>query len=254
MITLLGAGNVATHLGLALKQQGYTISQVYSRTYDSAVQLAERLDAEPVDRLGDIKDGAVVYLCALSDDALESVLSGLTLSDPFLVHTSGSIPLSALSAYSSRYGVLYPLQTFSKTRPVDVASVPFFIEASNDTTLEYLTGLASRLSRTVHTLNSDDRAALHLAAVFACNFVNHLYTLSFDILKQRDIPFHYLLPLIDETALKVHALSPADAQTGPAVRNDTNIITKQLQRLSDPVQASVYRCLTDSIINSTKQH
>ena len=136
---------------------------------------------------------------------------------------------------------------------MDLSIVPFFVEASDRDTLEQLMGLASGLSSSVHQLSSDDRAELHVAAVFACNFVNHLYTLAGDILQRRDLPFDYLLPLIDETASKVHELKPEEAQTGPAVRYDTSIIGKHLDRLViDPGQATVYRCLTDSIFNRIK--
>lgn len=253
LITLIGAGNVATHLGQALKGHGHTIGQVYSRTYEAAQQLADILEAEAVANPGSINDGADVYLCALKDDVLESVLNGLTLLDPLVVHTSGSLPLSVLSTCSTRFGVLYPLQTFSKTKVVDLSKVPFFIEASDNRTFTLLTDLASQLSRIVQPLDSDDRAELHVAAVFACNFVNHLYGLADDIMQRRNLPFEHLLPLIDETASKVHELKPAEAQTGPAVRYDTSIISKHLDRLAiDPGQAAVYRCLTDSIFTRIK--
>jgi len=253
LITLIGAGNVATHLGMALKACGHEIRQVYSRTDTSARILAELLEAEPVNTTESVADGADLYLCALKDDALEAVLNALRLVNPILVHTSGSLPLSVLSICSSRYGVLYPLQTFSKARGVDLSTVPFFVEASDTKTLEQLTGLASQMSHSVHPLSSDDRAELHLAGVFACNFVNHLYGLAGDMLQRRNLPFDYLLPLIDETASKVHELKPAEAQTGPAVRYDRHIIDKHLGRLAiDSGQAAVYRCLTDSIFNRIK--
>lgn len=255
LITLLGAGNVATHLGKALKACGHEVFQVYSRTPESARSLGDLLDAIPVTTPESIKDGADVYLCALKDDAVEGVLNALTLYDPLLVHTSGSLPLSVLSTHSNRFGVLYPLQTFSKTKEVDLSHVPFFVEASDSGTLDVLKRLASRLSDSVHQLTSDDRAELHVAAVFACNFVNHLYGLADDILGRRNLPFEYLLPLIDETASKVHKLKPAEAQTGPAVRYDKHIIGKHLERLAvDPGQAAVYHCLTDSIFNRIKPH
>lgn len=253
LITLIGAGNVATHLGKALKGHGHEICQVYSRTAHSAGFLGDMLDAEPVTNSEAIVDGADLYLCALKDDAVETVLKSLTLINPLMVHTSGSLPLAVLSAVSNRYGVLYPLQTFSKNRFVDLSFVPFFVEASDKSTRELLINLASHMSRSVHLLPSDDRAELHLAAVFACNFVNHLYDVAHDLLQRRNLPFEYLLPLIDETASKVHDFKPAEAQTGPAVRYDKHIIGKHLERLGeDQALASVYRCLSDSIFNRIK--
>ncbi len=250
LITLLGAGHVATQLGQAMLDCGHTFNQVYSRTASAAALLAGRMRAEPVFAPEAVTNGSDLYVCALKDDALETVLKRLNLNSPTLVHTSGSLPLSVLAAYAPAYGVLYPLQTFSKTRTVDVARVPIFLEASDEKTLDMLTRLAGQLSRTVHVLSSDDRAELHLAAVFACNFVNHLYGLAGDILNRKQLPFEYLLPLIDETAAKVHEMDPDAAQTGPAVRYDNQIIGKHLGRLAEnPELAQIYRILTDSIFN-----
>ncbi|NLT04498.1 MAG: DUF2520 domain-containing protein [Bacteroidales bacterium] len=251
LITLIGAGRVANHLGPALFKAGHRFEQVYSRTMAHASELADTLGAEAVDQPAAIKPGADLYLCALSDDALTTVLDEMPLNqwdNPLLVHTAGSLPLSLLAPYTNRAGVLYPLQTFSPNRPLDLTSLPLFVEATDDTTLQMISALATDISGVVKPLASEKRLTLHLAAVYACNFVNHLYGVAGELLEEDGLDFSLLLPLIDETAAKVHDLAPREAQTGPAVRNDRRVIDKHLLLLANhPEKAALYKLLSEHI-------
>lgn len=255
LITLIGAGRVANHLGPALKKAGHRFGQVYSRTMVHATDLAAVLGAEAVDQPSTIKPGADVYLCALSDDALTVVLDCLPLNqgdNPLLVHTAGSLPLSVLAPYTNRAAVLYPLQTFSPGRVLDLTSLPIFVEATDEASLQVVSALAAGVSSVVKPLGSEQRLTLHLAAVFACNFVNHLYGEAGRLLEEEGLDFSLLLPLIDETAAKVHDLTPREAQTGPAVRNDLRVINKHVARLdTHPQRAALYKLLSEHILQSS---
>jgi predicted short-subunit dehydrogenase-like oxidoreductase (DUF2520 family) len=253
-ITFIGAGNLATRLGLALKNKGYKFLQVYSRTIESAGFLAEKLDCEPVNTAESISGKADLYICALKDDILAEVLGKAGLKNRMLVHTSGSLTMSVLAPFSDNYGVLYPLQTFSKDREVDFKNIPVFIEASGSEVLEIIKKLSSELSDKVVELDSEKRKSLHVSAVFACNFVNYLYTVSGDILEKNDLDFRYLIPLIDETAKKLHEMSPVSAQTGPAKRYDNKIIEQHISMLSySPEIANLYEAMSKLIFERHKQ-
>lgn len=234
-IVLIGAGNVATHLGKALVGAGYPVLQVYSRTEASASTLAAQLSADYTVVVEEIRRDADLYIVALKDTALQQLASALVKGRgrALFVHTAGSMPMDLWKGLTERYGVLYPMQTFSKQREVDFGNVPFFIEASAPAELELLRTVATRLSPKVYEATSGQRKHLHLAAVFACNFANHMYALSSHILAKQGIPFEVMLPLIDETAGKVHELPPVQAQTGPAVRYDENVIGRHLEMLVD---------------------
>lgn len=251
-IVLIGAGNVATHLGRALQEAGYEVVQVYSRTEESASVLAGKLSAEYTVDIDMIRRDADLYIVALKDTALQELAGRLVKGreQALFVHTAGSMPMDLWKGYALRYGVLYPMQTFSKQREVDFRTVPFFIEASSAGDLQLLHEVAGRLSPKVYEATSGQRKYLHIAAVFACNFTNHMYALSSHILEKQGIPFEVMLSLIDETARKVHELSPVQAQTGPAIRYDENVINKHLELLADapPVQ-ELYEKISKSIHN-----
>jgi len=250
---LLGAGNVASHLGPALKAAGYKILQVYSRTDSSARQLALKLEAVPLVRAGDVISDADFYFVALSDSAFAEVLPQIKIKNGLLVHCSGSQPLSVLSPFATRTGVLYPLQTFSKSREVDFFQVPLLIEADSEKNLKALEIVAGKLSETVHVADSGQRQALHVAAVFACNFVNHLYVLAEGILNEKQLPFSLIKPLIQETAGKALEIGPINAQTGPAVRYDLNILEKHLEYLSrNPELQELYKTFSKGIFELSK--
>ena len=251
-IVLIGAGNVATHLGRALKDAGYPILQVYSRTVASASALAVKLSTDYTVVVEDIRRDADLYIVALKDSALRELAATLVKGreQALFVHTAGSMPMDLWEGLTSQYGVLYPMQTFSKQREVDFSTVPFFIEASAPEQLELLRTVATRLSPKVYEVSSGQRKYLHIAAVFACNFANHMYAISSHILEKQGIPFEVMLPLVDETARKVHELPPVQAQTGPAVRYDENVISKHLEMLADeaPLQ-ELYEKISKSIHN-----
>ncbi len=248
-IVLIGAGNLATHLGKALHAAGYDMVQVFSRTMQSAETLASLLDAEPLTDMAQVRDDADVYIFSVKDSALEQLISQLCGGEKkVFLHTAGSMPMSVFRGKALHYGVLYPMQTFSKQREVDFSIIPCFVEANDEFAMKQIEGLAGQISSRVYRLSSEDRRYLHLSAVFACNFANHCYAVSQELLQQHGIPFDVMLPLIDETAAKVHGMTPKDAQTGPAVRYDENVIGKQMQFLEKyPYFQKIYDCMSKSI-------
>ncbi len=233
-IVLVGAGNVATHIGLSLKARGISVAQVYSRTASSASALAALLGCLSTDCLAALCADADLYIISVKDNALDAVIAGLKhcRTDALYVHTAGSVPMGVFEGQMSHYGVFYPMQTFSKEKDVDFSRVPCFIEASDDASLDLLRQLADVLSEHVMVLSSDKRRYLHLAAVFACNFANHCYAVAAALLREQGIPFDVMLPLVDEAAEKVHTLAPSAAQTGPAVRGDTKVMDAQMRLLA----------------------
>ena len=249
-IVLVGAGNVATHLGMAWQKAGYEIAQVYSRTSASASELAGRLGIGYTTSLEDICTDADVYVVMVKDAILQELIPALVKGREaaLFVHTAGSMPMDVWEGHAVRHGVLYPMQTFSKAREVDFSSVSFFVEANGEPDLAILKSMASALSPKVYEATSAQRTYLHMAAVFACNFANHMYALSARLLEKNGLPFDAMLPLIDETARKVHELHPQNAQTGPAVRRDENVMNKHLGMLADePGIRNIYKIISDSI-------
>ena len=248
-IVLIGAGNLATHLGKTLHAAGHDMVQVFSRTMQSAETLASLLDAEPLTDMAQVRDDADVYIFSVKDSALEQLISQLCGGEKkVFLHTAGSMPMSVFREKALHYGVLYPMQTFSKQREVDFSIIPCFIEANDEFALKQIEGLAGQISHRVYQLSSEDRKYLHLSAVFACNFANHCYAASQELLQQHGIPFDVMLPLIDETAAKVHGMTPKEAQTGPAVRYDENVIGKQIRLLENqPYFQKIYDCMSKSI-------
>lgn len=247
-VTFVGSGNLATRLSLAMQQTGrYEFVQVYSQTEAHASRLASALGCEYTTEAASVRAGADLYVFSLKDTALETVIAQVPANDGLWVHTAGSMPMEVFAPYAKRYGVLYPLQTFSRQREVDFRPIPFFLETALAADGEILSGVAHSLSDNVRFLSSEKRKSIHLAAVFACNFTNHIYALAGNILAASDVPFDVLLPLIDETAAKVHELSPREAQTGPAIRYDENVIGKHLAMLADPRMKEIYRLLSQSI-------
>ena len=249
-IAFVGAGNVATHLALAMHAAGWSVVAVYSRTQTSAVALASRLGCVATDCLSALPE-ADVYVFSVVDNVLPTLLTTFTQQgrQGLWVHTAGSIPLSVFKGLHTEAGVLYPMQTFSKTKEVDFSQVPLFIEATTSQSLEKIQQIAHSLSPHVQVLDSQARGRMHVAAVFACNFVNHCYAHAARLMEQSGLPFSLLWPLIDETAHKVHQLKPADAQTGPAVRHDDAVMERHLELLNDhPRQAELYQLMSNSIM------
>ena len=255
-IVFIGAGNVATHLAQAFARCGCLVCQIFSRTEDSARTLAEQVGCPYTTSTGSIISGADLYIVAVKDAVLEPLIPQITARSPqsLFVHTAGSMPMDVWKGHAARHGVMYPMQTFSKRRPVDFSAIPFFIEANNAADAGLLKELAGRISGNIHEATSEQRRYLHIAAVFACNFTNRMYAICEHLLKANGLPFEAMLPLIDETARKVHHLSPAEAQTGPACRYDENVISRHLQMLSDePELAQIYELISKSIHHSMKK-
>ena len=254
-IVLIGAGNVATHLGRGLRKTGWEVVQVYSRTEASASELASRLGVPFVTSLDEVCTDADIYLVMVKDAVLQELIPDVVKGreEALFVHTAGSMPMDVWQDCACRYGVLYPMQTFSKSREVDFASVSFFVEANGEPELEVLKELAASLSDKVYEATSAQRTYLHMAAVFACNFANHMYALSARLLEKNGLPFGAMLPLIDETARKVHGLHPRNAQTGPAVRKDGNVMNKHLEMLAEePELREIYKMISYSISHSER--
>ena len=248
-ITLVGAGNVAWHMGKALSQKGYVIKQVLDRTASSSEQLAEELKAESSGTLENAMAPTDACLICVTDDAIASVIERIKPGDCLLMHTAGSVPLDVFRNITANYGVLYPLQTFTKGRQLDYSQIPFLIEANTPENLDLINHIASSVSHRVVKADSTQRLFIHLAAIFASNFSNHMYTLAEKLAVEYNMPFDLLKPLITETAAKAMDMSPQKAQTGPAVRGNTRVIEKHLEMLKDhPRLQEMYRIISKDII------
>lgn len=250
-IVFLGSGNVATNMAVAMQKAGHTLVQVYNHRLEGAKSLAEKLQCSYTDQLKDLSKEADIYIISIKDDAIEGLAKQLAVPGKVVVHTAGSIPMEVLAVASPEFGSLYPLQTFTKGRSLDFKTIPLFVEAANADTLKLINDLALSISDSVKVADFEQRKILHLSAVFACNFVNHLYDLSQDLLREHNLDFDALRPLVLETALKAQEMNPHDGQTGPAKRNDRQVITKHLQLLSNnqPLK-NIYTVLTESIVKS----
>lgn len=249
-ISIIGSGNVAQHLvKIISKTQNLDLVQLIVRHSDAVVHLVSS-DKICID-LSKIKD-ADLYIIAVSDIAIEEVSAKLPFKNKFVVHTSGSANLNLLSDQNYR-GVFYPLQTFSKNKYVDFKTIPICLETERDADYDVLLQIANAITDIVYKVDSNQRKALHVAAVFACNFVNHLYKIANDICTENQIPFQILYSLIKETANKIETLSPIDAQTGPAERADLATINAHIKFLSNENQQDIYKILTKSIIDNGKK-
>lgn len=249
-VVIIGSGNLATHLSTALYHAGVEIAQVYSRTPGNAQALASKLNCTAISTAYDITPDADAYIIAVKDDAITTVAQQIASKishRSVVMHTAGSVPMSVLQDTAEHYGVIYPMQSFSKAREVDFRKVPCFIEGSDTEALGVIKSLAEKVCYTVRIADSHKRERLHLAAVFANNFTNHCYRLAERILEEEGIDFGLLLPLIAETADKVRTMPPKEAQTGPMVRYDVGVMSKQMSLLTDERMKSIYRLMAESI-------
>ena len=247
-IVCIGSGNVATHLAIAFKAMGAEIIQVWSSDSRNAEILAALTKAKAFRNWEELDRSADCYIIAVKDDVIAAVASHLKGVKGIVLHTSGATAMEVLSGAGSGYGVLYPLQTFSKTKAVDLTKVPFCIEGNDPETLEKISTIAQLLSANVSVVSTEQRMILHLAAVFASNFSNHLYHLSSQLLEEHQLKFDLLRPLILETAQKVQSALPIEVQTGPAVRNDQKTMEKHLDLLKNsPELQQLYQTLSNSI-------
>ncbi|WP_337965774.1 DUF2520 domain-containing protein [uncultured Flavobacterium sp.] len=248
-ITIIGSGNVAQHLIKAFtKSELIEIVQVFSRKKEA---LSSIIDYNKI--VNDFEEliEADLYIIAVSDKAISEVSSNLPFQNRIVVHTSGAASLDVLDP-KNRKGVFYPLQTFSKKKEIDFSTIPMCLEAENTFDFRVLETVAKSISSAVYPINSDQRKALHVAAVFVNNFSNHLYQIGQEICNEHQVPFEVLKPLIQETAEKIKTLDPIDAQTGPAKRKDSNTIEAHLEYLSNENQKNIYKILTQSIQNNGK--
>ena len=244
-IVIIGAGNVALHLYSAFSKNEKTrVTQVYSRNTGN-ITFIDPTITEVTDRLSELKE-ADIYIVCVNDDAIAAISEKLPFINKLVVHTSGSISIDNLGDVNRR-GVFYPLQTFSKDKKVDFHTVPICIEAESKEDLKFIETLAKSISENVYEVNSDQRKSLHLTAVFVNNFVNHMYHIGNDLCKENHIPFKILQPLIKETAEKIINLDPAEAQTGPARRNDIHTIEMHTAQLKNKKHNEIYELLTKSI-------
>ena len=230
-VVIIGAGNVATHLAMALYQAEVNISQVISRNPESAEKLSELVHAGFTTDWKELDTGADLYILSVPDDVIPEILDKNLWKDKILVHTAGSVSLDIFKNYTDFYGVFYPLQTFSKNKEVDFSQIPLCIEANSQGVFNNLEELASKISERIYHVNSEQRQKLHLSAVFACNFTNHLWSISEQLLNEDRLGFEMIKPLIGETYHKAMKQSPYQAQTGPALRNDQNTLKKHEKAL-----------------------
>ncbi len=248
-VVVIGSGNVATHLSLALNKSGINIVQVWSKSLTNARLLAIEVNALFTNNLNDLVGNADLYIISIKDDAITSVLEQFPHKHKNIIHTAGSIAMEVLKPYSENCGVLYPLQTFSKNKTVDFKEIPVLIEANTYLLERQLTQLAEGISNKVSSASSEQRKYLHIAAVFACNFTNYFYALAQQMLEDKALEFDLIRPLILETAQKAMLHSPAAVQTGPAVRKDQKVVNAHIELLKDnPALQKLYADLSERIM------
>lgn len=251
-ISIIGAGNVATQLALALRKAGHTIVQICNRSNDAGEELAKTVGATFTADFKSIED-AELYIIAVKDDAIADVASQLKKKGSIIVHTSGTKTADILSFSSDTYGVFYPLQTMTKLSKVDFSNIPILIEGSNVETRKVLSKLAKTLSKNIHEVDEVQRQWVHVAAVFANNFTNHMYTLSERLLLDHNLQFDILKPLILQSVQNLGSHSPQELQTGPAARGDSMTIEKHIELLADHKRLQkIYEILTASILASSQ--
>lgn len=249
-VSIIGSGNVAHHLINAFSHESeIKLVQVFSRKPEA---IAGIISSDKIISDYNQLESVDVIIIAVSDDAISEVSNQITLQNQLVVHTSGSVNMEALND-KNRKGVFYPLQTFSKSKAVDFKIIPVCLEAQNDSDYETLEAVAKSISEVIYKVNSEQRKALHVAAVFVSNFVNHLYQMGNEICAENHLSFDILKPLIQEVADKIITLTPKEAQTGPAKRNDTQTINAHLSFLTDENQKEIYKLLTKSIIDHGKK-
>lgn len=262
-IVFLGSGNVATHLSQALNNSvSNEVVQVYSPTVENAKTLAEILSCGYCTDVNEVDVNADIYVCSVKDSVQQNVWralkshfvgSGINVADKIVVHTAGALAMdgeNGLSEFFPNCGVVYPVQSFSKQRAVDLSHTPFLIEATIPSTLEKLRNLVATVSDRCYDATTKQRNALHPAAVFASNFANHMYAIANRLMEKNGLPFEILIPLIQETAQKVTEVHPVAAQTGPAVRGDEVVMSKQEKGLTADgyeTELEIYRLISKNI-------
>ena len=249
MITLIGSGNVATWMAQRLQGSSRSpVTQVYSRKLENARRLAELSDAEAIDDIRQLSPDSEIFVFALADNAYETVLPQLPFRLPVAFMTSGTVSCQSLRKYADRYGVIYPLQTFTKSQDMRTLEVPLCLESDFvGDNKDLMWELARELSPSCYEVSEAQRARMHVAAVFACNFSNAMYQIAYKLLEEKGLPFEMLLPLLRQTVEKVSTMTPAEAQTGPAVRRVVNVMRAQLAELDDERLRELYRMISEMI-------
>ena len=251
-VVIIGSGNVATSLAHGLADRCRVV-QIYSRRLEHARTLADAVGCNnATSDLQALVTDADAYIIAVSDDAIAEVVAATPDNGALWVHTSGSKPIDLFKGYRARYGVMWPIQSFSRQVVTPLDEVHFFIEASDDATLNDVRSLGELISRHVTEADSEQRRQLHVAAVFSCNFANHMWTLADEVLRENGLSFDAMKPLIRTTIDKLEHLAPAQSQTGPAIRHDRQVIARHLEML-DGDKRDIYRLLTESIMNRNPQ-
>ncbi|HIA35353.1 MAG TPA: DUF2520 domain-containing protein [Flavobacteriales bacterium] len=251
-ISILGAGNVGTFFAGSLYNLGYAIHSVYSRNYDDAFLLAKRVGARAARNVKELDNNSDLYIIAIKDDSISELVKNLQVKNGLVVHTSGSIEMDVLDSISNRIGVLYPLQTFSKGMDLKTKGFPICIETKQPEDYTLLKELSERLAGVgqAYPIDSKQRKALHLGAVFVCNFTNYLYSIAEDLMKINELPLELLHPLIIETVNKSTINLPSLNQTGPAKRNDIKVMKQHLELLnSNTGYKEIYKVISEAIIN-----
>ncbi|NOZ45367.1 MAG: DUF2520 domain-containing protein [Chlorobi bacterium] len=250
-IVLFGSGNVAYNLAFALKENKHNIIQIIGRTEESTQNLAKKVDAAYALTYTKLIKKADIYFLAVNDDSIANIVKQDIFNNKLVVHLSGSISINVFKNKVKNYGVFYPLQTFSKNKLLQFKNIPICIEANTTGNLNKLKDLAGTgsLTDSIFTLNSIQRKKIHIAAVFASNFVNHMYTISKKYLSNNSIDFEILKPLIEQTTQKVMEQEPEKSQTGPAIRKDMKVIKSHLALLEDkPFEYEIYKILSEHIM------
>lgn len=251
LIFIIGSGNVATHLAQGFAVAQHKIVGVCSSTIEHAQQLSQKFDSKAYTDIKTIPTNADFYIISISDDNIKNVVAEMPNVNGIVAHTAGSIDVDVLQRFDN-YGVIYPMQSFSKNREINLAEVPFFVEGNNRAATEKLLQLASNLSNEVRELSSAERKMLHLSAVFASNFVNEMFAEAEIILNQCNLPFNLLKPLIYETVAKALEMKPMQAQTGPARRNDVGVMQMQQNLLANENLRKLYSFASQRIVERYK--
>lgn len=249
-VSLVGSGNIAHWLVYALKKAGVDIRQIYSRQLDHAKELAAKAGAGAIDNLRDLSPDSDLYIFSVKDDSYEILLSQLPFRLPLAVHTAGSLSIRIFEPYADSYGILYPYQSLNKNMDFANVEVPLSVESNDKMVENELFAFAGRLSSTVQLMGEAQRLVLHRAAIFGCNFTNAMYAIAYDILRENNIDWRMILPLLENTLDKVKTMNPHDAQTGPAKRGDQNIIRMHQEALQDERLREIYRLMSDYIMRN----
>ncbi|MCF6366511.1 MAG: DUF2520 domain-containing protein [Bacteroidales bacterium] len=254
-IVIIGAGNVATNIAKVLKEKVGAEIHIHSKTENSAKLLADKLQASYSSDFNNITPNANLYIISISDNAISEIVQNKTLKEKinnnFVVHTAGSISMDVLKNLSANYGIFYPLQTFSKFKQANFKNIPLCLEANSGFNYNRLSKYAFQISEDVRKINSEQRKYIHLAAVFANNFSNRMFAIAEEILKDKQINFDIMLPLINETVAKIQKNSPSKSQTGPAIRNDKEVTDMHIKLLSENKNLQeIYNLISKNINNN----